>query len=191
MLCQKTRHTLDIKYLFSLYEPDSDFAETFAKRFKRDYGTALLYTKINRDSVIREAAQAGLPVVDFQPRSLAYLDYLALANEIIIWQNQEILENIFNNPQTQPPQTDLGVCFALQNTTAQAVNISGDFNNWTPEASPLIKLEQKGLWYTFLPLQAGRYNYQFVIDGKHQPDPRNPAVELSPFGAPQSVVEID
>ncbi|MDR1453022.1 MAG: AAA family ATPase [Candidatus Margulisbacteria bacterium] len=191
MLCQKTKHLLDIKYLLSLYEPDSDFAQTFAQRFKRDYGAALLHTRINRDSVIREAAQAGLPVADFQPRSLAYLDYLALANEIIIWQNQEILENVFNNPPAQPPQTALGVCFAIQNTEAQAVNISGDFNNWTPEASPLIRLEQKGLWYTFLPLQAGRYNYQFVIDGKHRPDPRNPVTETSPFGAQQSVVEIN
>ncbi|GBR75759.1 putative AAA family ATPase [Candidatus Termititenax persephonae] len=190
MLCQKTNHQLDIKYLLSLFDLESEFAETFAQRFRRDYGDSLLHSRIHRSSVIRDAAQAGKAVVNFQTRSLPYLDYMALANEVILWQNQEILAKVINSPAAPPQKTPLGVCFTLQTEDAEAVHLAGDFNNWIPEAAPLIKLEQKGVWYTFLSLQDGRYNYQYVVDGKYQTDPANPEVADSPFGVKQSVLEI-
>ena len=189
-LCKKVKHSLSIKYLLSMYDLDSDFSATFHKRFKRDYGNTLFETKIHRASVIREATHAGQTVIDFDPHSISYLDFLSLANEVILWQNQEIIEQIINNPVALPQQTPLGVCFTFKDKLAGSVKISGDFNNWVPEATSLIKLEQKGVWYTFLSLAKGKYNYQYVIDGKYQTDPANPAVEVSPFGVKQSVVEI-
>ncbi|MDR1997290.1 MAG: AAA family ATPase [Candidatus Margulisbacteria bacterium] len=189
-LCKKVEHRLNIKYLISMYDLDSDFSATFCKRFKRDYGETLFDTKIHRSSVIREATHAGQSVVDFDPQSISYLDFLSLANEVILWQNKAIIENVINSPVALPQPTPLGICFAFKDKSAESVKISGDFNNWTPEATPLIKLEQKGVWYTFLPLKAGKYSYQYVIDGKYQPDPANPATEISPFGVKQSVVEI-
>jgi chromosome partitioning protein len=189
-LCKKVSHRLELKYLISLYDLDSDFSATFYKRFKRDYGGALFNTKIHRSSVIREATHAGQAVVDFDSQSISYLDFLALANEALLWQNKELVEQLINKPTAAPQNTPLGVCFTLQDKMAVEVNISGDFNNWTPETTPLIKLEQKGVWYTFLPLNKGKYNYQYVIDGKYQTDPANPEMEISPFGVKQSVVEV-
>ena len=189
-LCKKIDHTLTIRYLISMYDLDSDFSATFHKRFKRDYGNALFETKIHRASVIREATHAGQSVIDFDPQSISYLDFLALANEVILWQNQDLIEKIVFNPVSLPQKTPLGVCFTFKDKIARSVKISGDFNNWTPEATPLIKLEQKDIWYTFLPLEKGKYNYQYVIDGKYQTDPVNPETAVSTFGVKQSVVEI-
>jgi len=189
-LCKKVKHQISIKYLLSMYDLDSDFSATFHKRFKRDYGNTLFDTKIHRASVIREATHAGQTVVDFDPYSISYLDFLALANEVILWQNQEIIEQIINNPVSLPQETPLGICFTFKDQFAESVKISGDFNNWIPDAAPLIKLEQKGLWYTFLSLGKGKYNYQYVIDGKYQTDPANPDIAVSPFGVKQSVVEV-
>jgi len=104
-------------------------------------------------------------------------------------ENQAILEKIVVEGDFQPQQTPLGICFMLQNKQARSVQISGSFNNWIPEQTPLAKAKD-GLWYTILPLKKGNYEYQYVVDGKYTLDPNNPTQQTSKFGVTQSVVEI-
>jgi len=42
--------------------------------------------------------------------------------------------------------------------------VVGDFNAW--EATPLTDENQDGIWTASIPLQPGRYEYAFVIDGR-------------------------
>jgi hypothetical protein len=42
-----------------------------------------------------------------------------------------------------------------------------------------------------LKLAPGRYRYRYVIDGQWRSDPRNAAVEPSPFGGDDSLLELD
>ena len=52
------------------------------------------------------------------------------------------------------------------------VQLAGEFNGWTPSATPL-KFEN-GNWEVTIPLNPGRYQYQLVTDGKWILDPANP-----------------
>src|SRR5688500_19040673 len=47
---------------------------------------------------------------------------------------------------------------------ARVVQAAGDFNGWNPSETPLEPTAD-GAWTVTLPLEPGRYEYQFVVDG--------------------------
>jgi len=83
------------------------------------------------------------------------------------------------------------VFFAARFADAKKVLIAGDFNNWSPMATPLITNGHPDVWTARLPLQPGRYRYRFVVDGKWMTDPHNSYVEVNQFGELNNVVEVD
>ena len=48
---------------------------------------------------------------------------------------------------------------------ARTVDVAGDFNGWDPARTPLEQTAT-GAWTVTIPLQPGRYEYMFVVDGK-------------------------
>jgi chromosome partitioning protein len=83
-----------------------------------------------------------------------------------------------------------GVRFALRAPDARQVQLAGDFNNWSPDATPLRTGDGDGIFEAMLPLTPGRYRYRVVIDGQWQHDPHNDYVESNPYGELNSVVEV-
>ncbi|MFQ6048457.1 MAG: glycogen-binding domain-containing protein [Phycisphaerae bacterium] len=73
---------------------------------------------------------------------------------------------------------------------AHEVRLAGDFNDWSPERTPMLASTQEGDFEVLLPLPPGRYRYRLVVDGRWQQDPCNEAVETNPYGELNSVVEV-
>ena len=73
--------------------------------------------------------------------------------------------------------------------TATAVAIAGTFNDWRPEATPMIEVGQ-GRWRKELVLPPGTYEYLFVVDGRWLADPFARATTPNPFGGVNSVVTV-
>lgn len=86
--------------------------------------------------------------------------------------------------------TSEGVWFVTNAPGAGRVCVAGDFNNWQPEATPLLKNGREGAFHALLPLAPGRYCYRFVIDGEWHTDATNNYVEANPFGELNSVIEV-
>jgi 1,4-alpha-glucan branching enzyme len=71
------------------------------------------------------------------------------------------------------------------------VSLVGTFNRWDPTATPMERTPTGGTWSVVIPLSAGRYEYAFVVDGKHWlPDPSAPLAPVDGLGAPNSVVLV-
>lgn len=64
---------------------------------------------------------------------------------------------------------------------AQAVFIAGTFNEWRPDAMPMISLGE-GRWGKELMLSPGRYEYRFVVDGEWGIDPSAAEQVPNPHG---------
>jgi chromosome partitioning protein len=82
------------------------------------------------------------------------------------------------------------VIFSVRFEQAKRVLIAGDFNNWTPESTPMVKAAGLGGWTMSLPLRPGRYRYRFIVDGKWVTDPNNKYVETNQFGELNNIVEV-
>ena len=73
---------------------------------------------------------------------------------------------------------------------ARTVQAAGDFNGWNPDRTPLAQVSN-GAWMTTIPLEPGRYEYMFVVDGQQWiGDPF--ALEQSDdgFGSHNAVLEV-
>jgi len=82
------------------------------------------------------------------------------------------------------------VVFVMLYPRAGSVQLAGDFNNWQPEQTPMLKVGKSGVWQTEMKLSPGRYRYRLVVDGQWQQDPYNELTELNPFGGFNSVIEV-
>jgi hypothetical protein len=83
------------------------------------------------------------------------------------------------------------VRFVFTAPGAARVSLVGDFNDWDAAATPLHPTMADGVWTVSVPLDAGRHEYAFVIDGDEwKPDPSAPLAARSDFGAPNSVVTV-
>jgi 1,4-alpha-glucan branching enzyme len=74
---------------------------------------------------------------------------------------------------------------------AETVFILGDFNNWSPEANPLTKLDEGDFTVT-LELEKGRaYRFRYMIDGwKYENDWFADRYEPNPYGGEDSIVDV-
>ena len=91
-----------------------------------------------------------------------------------------------------PEVTEGGVLFTYYDTKASRVNIVGDFNNWSMIADPMYDREGDGGWTIRLPLEPGRYEYKFLVDGtKWIPDPANRDTAGDGFGGLNSIVIVE
>jgi hypothetical protein len=72
---------------------------------------------------------------------------------------------------------------------AKRVSLSGDFNGWSPDATPMKRYDD-GHWETTLELAPGRYEYKFVRDGEWMPDLLARENVLNGYGTLNSVIEV-
>ncbi len=68
------------------------------------------------------------------------------------------------------------------------VEMSGEFNGWTPSKTSLSK--SNGLWQTQLILSPGEYQYQLVVDGNYMLDPANTKKVSNNMGGFNSLITV-
>lgn len=72
---------------------------------------------------------------------------------------------------------------------AGSVCVVGTFNDWRPEATPMISFDD-GHWMKELALPPGRYEYRLVVDDEWMPDPLVQETAPNPFGGLNSVLKV-
>ena len=73
---------------------------------------------------------------------------------------------------------------------ARVVQAAGDFNGWNPSSTPLEQTAD-GAWTVTLPLEPGRYEYQFVVDGEQWiGDPFATEQNDDGFGSRNAVLDV-
>jgi hypothetical protein len=73
---------------------------------------------------------------------------------------------------------------------ARSVQVAGDFNGWDPARTPLDEVSA-GAWAVTIPLQPGRYEYMYVIDGQQWvADPFAVEHKDDGFGSRNAVLDV-
>jgi 1,4-alpha-glucan branching enzyme len=94
-------------------------------------------------------------------------------------------------PRPETAMTESGVRFVLEAPLATKVAVVGDFNRWDPEKDLLAGPDQNGYWTRTIPMNAGRYEYLFLMNGTiWVPDPAAFSVDDG-LGAANSVILVD
>jgi hypothetical protein len=73
---------------------------------------------------------------------------------------------------------------------ARIVQVAGDFNGWDPADTPLEPMAN-GAWTVTIPLEPGRYEYMFVVDGdRWVADPFALERRDDGFGSENAVLDV-
>lgn len=87
-----------------------------------------------------------------------------------------------------PPARKIPVALTFDDPKAKTVAVAGSFDpGWQRLHS--MKRDATGRWTTVLELVPGRYEFQFLVDGRWRHDPRLPSVEDS-FGGRNNVLVV-
>lgn len=89
-----------------------------------------------------------------------------------------------------PKRFKVEVEFVFDHCGAEQVCICGDFNGWQPDTLQLNGAAEGCLWERKVPLQPGRYEYKFLVDGEWVHDPNARENVLNAFGSLNSVVKV-
>ncbi len=89
------------------------------------------------------------------------------------------------SPESQTAKTALSVF----EPRAQRVYLSGEFNRWSLDATPM-KRQSDGRWEATVTLPPGRYEYKFVVDGQWVPDVKAKENVRNRYGTLNSVIEV-
>ncbi len=71
------------------------------------------------------------------------------------------------------------------------VNLFGQFNSWDRGNLPMTDSNGDGIYEISIPLDPGRYEYKFFVDGKELIDPKNPVKIPNGLGDYNSVLIIE
>jgi cyclomaltodextrinase / maltogenic alpha-amylase / neopullulanase len=71
------------------------------------------------------------------------------------------------------------------------VNLFGSFNSWNREELTMKDADNDGIYEITIPLQPGRYEYKFYVDGKEIVDPENPVFIPNGMGDFNSIITIN
>ena len=93
-------------------------------------------------------------------------------------------------PTRAPSLDSVFVRFVLYAPGATRVTVAGTFNQWDPNAAPLVPAGTSGVWTATLALPVGQHQYAFVVDRRRwMQDPAAPAVDDG-FGRRNSLVAV-
>jgi 1,4-alpha-glucan branching enzyme len=81
------------------------------------------------------------------------------------------------------------VRFGLKVLNARHVCVVGTFNDWNPGIMSLKEFGS-GNWFTYLSLEPGRYEYQFLVDGQRVDDPSGRDYVPNPKGGKNAIILV-
>jgi chromosome partitioning protein len=87
-------------------------------------------------------------------------------------------------------QTSQGVLFVQPAEVGGRLFIAGEFNGWSPTATPMRLDAQLGVHQALVAIPPGEHTYRLIIDGRWQADAYNPRRVQNSYGEPNSVVVV-
>lgn len=98
---------------------------------------------------------------------------------------------VFSVPCRKSDKAAYVFTFHPQGIKYDRVQIAGQMNDWTPDNSPDLQLNEAGLYEVTLNLSPGTYLYQMNLDGEQNHDINNPVKVDNGYGKYNSVLQIE
>src|ERR1051326_2747555 len=83
----------------------------------------------------------------------------------------------------------VSVGFKTLEPNAKRVSLCGEFNGWSPEATPMTRADD-GHWQVTVRMLPGRHHYKFFVDDQWLPDLTAAEQVLNEFGTLNSVITV-
>ncbi len=171
---QQTGHTVHFTVLPTNIDQRTTFGKSIVDSLRKRFPDNCFETFINTCTKLREAAEHGKAIADFDRLCAAYRDYLNVAHEI-------------DGRPLQKPEKE--VVFSIDAPDDAVVQLAGDFSDWEPIELAFNK-KRGCLWQTSIHLKPGDYQYKYLINDCWIPDPANNDTIDNGFGSSNSIIKV-
>ena len=188
----KLQHTPRVFALQTIVDMRTRFSKHMTDEIRAAFGNHVLDGMIRQTVSVRESQAKGIPLLTYDKKSKAALDYLMAAQELlgkIMEEEKPAVES--NGAARLPLPAERLRDFFLKIEGAKEIHLVGDFNSWKISNDSLLWQKERGLWEKRVFLEPGKYRYKFIIDGQWVTDPFNDHLEPNPYGGVDSVIEIE
>lgn len=189
----KLQRAPKVKGLITIYDKRTRYAKKMVQDINMYFKENLFKTIIRINIALRESAAHGVPVIKHEKHSTGAMDYMSLAEEIIVDSRKLFLEDFYREAEDfiQDMRIKLKVqTFSFLAPEAKNVYIVGDFNNWKADEYSRLERLPDGTWEKRIALKPGTYKYKFIVDGEWVPDPKNSSTTPNIFGGVDSLLKI-
>lgn len=146
------------------------------------------YRSLAREIIAKESAEVVAPTIEESVEEVES-EAVELEPAVTPMVSAELLQSSIQTPEpskaSPPTGVEEGVVFSIEAPNAKCVQLAGDFNGWTAEGSEMES--SGGIWRKVVALAPGLYLYRYVVDGVWMTDPLNINVQLTPWGAQNSI----
>jgi 1,4-alpha-glucan branching enzyme len=101
----------------------------------------------------------------------------------------ETLSGFFSRDRYSARKMSKPVNFICRAPDAQAVFLAGDFNHWDGSSHPMAR-QADGAWMIQVALCHGHHQYQFVVDGRGELDPKAQGIARNAHGEKTSLISV-
>ncbi|MFH0753941.1 MAG: AAA family ATPase [Candidatus Omnitrophota bacterium] len=207
LIRDRLNHPVVPRVLITMFDSRLRHSFSMLEKIKVKFSDMLLSTIVHTNVKLKESAVEGKTVIAFDKYCRGAKDYYTLAKEMIAleqgvrFEESVSLESVLPTGEGDfsPKMKDLvarevrsllPTTFLLFAPDANSVYVAGSFNAWAIDES--CRMQKSGdHWVASLPLSTGEHRYQFVVDGRWQPDPTNDHRESNGFGDMNSIVEVE
>ena len=189
LLKAKYNHEIHYKVLATICNTRTVFSAEVLENMKKHFSKNMYRTIIHATVRLKESAGYGLPINKYDKRCRGTIDYSQLADEVLS-EEKRLRKDKSASYSAGPRQTKEGVHFSYYDPSARDVQLVGDFSDWRPLEKTMIQDQGKHIWTGIIPLEAGTYQYKFIVDGEWKIDPDNTEVVTTPLGARNSALNV-
>jgi chromosome partitioning protein len=198
LIRDRLNHPVTCRVLITMFDSRLRHSFSMLAKMKEKFDGLLIGTIIHINVKLKESAVMGETVIKYDKYCRGAKDYYSLAKELIQLEKGDapaeqaasvsISERMRELVQKETKDF-MSTTFTIHAPEAQSVYVTGSFNDWSLDDSCRLTNEE-GNWRITLPLKAGVYKYQFIVDGKWQEDPQSPMKERNSFGDINSLIEV-
>ncbi len=204
LIRDRLNHPVDPRVLITMFDSRLRHSFSMLDKIKTKYREMMFDAIIHTNVKLKESAVMGKTVLTYDKYCRGAKDYFSLAKEMIARAEGRAPDRVLTDAPAaasidfsarmketiaEEMEDILSATFSLFAPDAQSVYVAGSFNDWSLDESCRMQKEG-GRWTLRLPLEAGMYEYQFVIDGRWQIDPENERRVSNGLGDMNSVLEV-
>ncbi len=189
----KLQRSPRVKGLICMYDKRTNYAKKMHQEIKRHFKDNLYSAVIRGNVTLREATERGVPVIKLNKYAAGAVDYLALADEVVVDSRKLFLDDFYEEAEDfmAKMRDALKVqAFSISAPEARNVYIVGDFNSWRADNTSRLEQMPDGIWEKKIALKPGSYKYKFIVDGEWRHDTHNTKSVTNSFGGFDSVLSI-
>jgi chromosome partitioning protein len=213
LICEKYNINIPVTILPTMFDKRTKLSLKLLAHLNDKFTSTIITTVIHNSVKIREAACAGLPVINYSKNCKVAKDYKKLAERVILQDikfglytsttsRENNINELISGPYCETPLPDIAhitphndntspqkVILNFHKIMGQNLQIAGDFNDWVPDGGVETYTTDAGI-QKILSINPGSYEYNLIVDGEWKPDPTNPEKTPNNHGGTNSLLKV-